>query len=114
MINIQSRNLIFLVALLTAGNSLSNVRVSDDAVRRALEEALNKPIGSSISVEDMAIITSLYVNERRITDLTGLETAIELRSLHAANNDITNLTPLVGLARITELHLPENRTKIPA
>ena len=80
----------------------------DDNLRRAVEEALSKPPGATITKAELATlreINGLYYN---IVDLTGLEFATDLEFLSLGGNAITDLTPLAGLTNLTALRLGGN------
>ena len=59
------------------------VNIPDANLDAALHQALNKPTGA-ITDTDLASLTSLAVESRGITDLTGLEYAINLTMLDLA------------------------------
>ena len=54
-------------------------------------------------------LTKLEADERKITDLTGLEQATELTELNLANNQISDITPLSQLTKLTNLNLSSNQ-----
>ncbi|NQV32742.1 MAG: leucine-rich repeat domain-containing protein, partial [Phycisphaeraceae bacterium] len=88
--------------------------IPDENLRSALMEALG--IWWEPTQEDLRWVTSLYFElpsiperrERWITDLTGLEAAVNLRSLNLRYNHVTDLSPLQGLTQLTQLNLSEN------
>ncbi|MCL0049670.1 leucine-rich repeat domain-containing protein, partial [Peptococcaceae bacterium] len=80
----------------------------DPNLEAAVRSALGKPTGD-ITKEDMAKLTNLVARERRITDLSGLEYAVNLTWLNLWGNQITDITPLAGLTNLTTLHLPNNQ-----
>ena len=88
--------------------------IPDENLKRALMEALG--IWWEPTQEDLMWVTSLYFElpgiperrERWITDLTGLEAAVNLRSLNLRYNHVTDLSPLQTLTRLTHLNLSEN------
>lgn len=82
-----------------------------------LKSAVEKALGvADPTPEDMLALTELrfkgnpYREERSITDLTGLETARNLKTLALENNHhINNLSVLSQLTRLQELDLSWNR-----
>ena len=95
-----------LLAPLTASAQI--VTIPDANLRAAINEALDKPENARITHEEMLTLTGLDADNRGITDLTGLETATNLRELALRDNLISDLTPLASLTRLRELHLSNN------
>ncbi|MCY3553230.1 MAG: leucine-rich repeat domain-containing protein [Candidatus Poribacteria bacterium] len=85
------------------------VYIPDANLRTAIEEALGKAPGASITTEDMARLTGLEADERDIRDLTGLEYAINLERIEFRRNEISDLSPLAGLIRLDNIKLRGNR-----
>ena len=81
----------------------------DPALRAAVEEALGKAPGATISDEEMASLTTLWVWGRDIADLTGLDLATSLEVLGLGSGRIEDLTPLSDLTVLRSLELPLNR-----
>ena len=76
------------------------------AVRKSLRLAEESPITN----HDMLNLVSLRSsNSSQITDLTGLEYALNLKRLPLGNNQIVDLTPLSELKYIRYLHLGRNQ-----
>ena len=94
------------------------VDIPDSNLRAAVETALGKAPGATITVADMATLTRLEARNANITDLTGLEFATNLTSLDLGpekvanewrnSNAVKDLSPLAGLTQLTLLHLPGN------
>ncbi|MCL0068011.1 stalk domain-containing protein, partial [Peptococcaceae bacterium] len=61
----------------------------DANLEAAIRDALRKPTGD-ITKEDMAKLTKLKAWKRGITDLSGLEYAVNLTSLYLKHNQITD------------------------
>ncbi len=80
----------------------------DAALRAAVEEALGKAPGAAISADDMAELQALTAYSRGIRDLTGLESATNLRWLDLLENSISDLSPLSGLTGLESLKLEHN------
>ena len=96
----RSQTFLAIFALAIASNLLANVHIADDAIRETIEEMLGKSPGEVISEAEMATVTWLDVTGRGVSDLTGLETATELRELFLRDNEITDLTPLSDLTNL--------------
>ena len=94
------------LAPLTA--SAQVVSIPDANLRAAINEALGKPENARITHEEMLTLTELFADNRGITDLTGLETATNLRDLALRDNLISDLTPLESLTRLRQLALSNN------
>ena len=87
---------------------------------RAIEQALGKAPGAGITVQEMATLIHLEARNANISDLTGLEAATNLTGLYLGaewveaerryinSNSVSNLSPLAGLTKLTELLLHYN------
>ena len=77
------------------------------AIRRALEFAPN----STITQLDMLKLRHIFWKDpdRQITDLTGLELAINLRSISLYNNQISDITLLSKLTKLENLRLTDSQ-----
>ncbi len=94
------------------------ITIPDIYLRAVIEDSLNKEKGEAITAAEMATLTRLEAPNSRIRDLTGIEYATELTVLnlgavfingnHINSNDITDISPLSGLTRLTELYLHRN------
>ena len=85
------------------------VNIPDANLRAAIETALGKAAGATITVADMETLTAgLTARDANISNLTGLEHATNLRWLDFINNNISDLSPLSGLINLTDLVLDEN------
>ncbi len=81
----------------------------DLALREAVREALALPAGVPLTKDLMQDLDIFIAEGRGISDLTGLEYAINLREANLGDNSITDLRPLANLIHLEELGLPENR-----
>ena len=95
--------LMYLTLLLTATAQV--IDLPDPNLRAAVEKALGKASGATITTADMATLTRLDANEAGISDLTGLEHATNLRDLHLWRNSVSDLSSLAGLTKLTGLYL---------
>ena len=84
------------------------VDIPDLNLRAAVEAALGKAAGDTITTNDMANLTHLEAKEAGIRDLTGLEHATKLTRLKLGDNAITDISVLAGLTNLTELSLAHN------
>ena len=94
------------------------ITIPDVHLRAVIEDSLNKARGEAITAAEMAMLTRLEAPNSRVRDLTGIEYATELTVLnlgavsingtHINSNDITDLSPLSGLVKLTELYLHRN------
>ncbi|MCL0106654.1 leucine-rich repeat domain-containing protein [Peptococcaceae bacterium] len=80
----------------------------DANLEAAIRDALRKPTGDITKV-DMAELINLEADRRGITNLSGLEYAVNLTSLQLEDNQITDITPLAGLTNLTKLSLEDNQ-----
>ena len=98
----------FLKTLLETTTVENRLYIFDPNLRTEIEKALGKTLGSPITIDDMATLTSLEARFDDLKDLTGLEFATNLTSLNLYYNDIKDLSPLAGLTNLTWLHLQNN------
>ena len=84
------------------------VEIPDKHLASAIKEVFGMPPNSNLTFHDMRDITILDVHNRQITDLKGLEHAINMSKLYASGNSISDISPLLGLTELTELHLSDN------
>ena len=86
------------------------VTIPDANLRAAIEAALGKASGATITVADMKTLTELPVPGADISDLTGLEFAANLTGLNLQYNyGITDVSPLSGLTNLKTFILGCNR-----
>ncbi|MDE0109166.1 MAG: leucine-rich repeat domain-containing protein [Bryobacterales bacterium] len=83
--------------------------IPDASLRAALEKALGKATGETITVAELqAMSGDLDLRELGIADLSGLELVAGITAIHLGANAITDLSPLGGLSNLTVLNLREN------
>ena len=89
----------------------SPVTIPDANLRAAIEGALAKAGGSPITVAEMRTLTGrLDLQGLDISDLTGLESAVNARALWLNNNRrITDVAVLSALTNLVDLSLDGNR-----
>ena len=87
---------------------LTPVDIPDSNLRTAIEKALGKASGVTITTEDMKSLYELEAPNASITDLTGLEHATNLTLLNLSDNSISDISPLAGLNNLAELYLSDN------
>ena len=80
----------------------------DPALRAAVEEALGKSPGATITPEDLASLESLWASYREVQNLDGLEQAVNLKWLGLAGNEVDDLEPLSELAQLRTLDIRAN------
>ena len=84
------------------------VNIPDANLRAVVEKALGKASGNTITVSDIAKLTSLKASNLNISDLTGLEGATNLTELWLGGNNISDLSPVSGLTNLRRLYLNYN------
>ena len=105
----------FLKELIAAESSNRLVHVPDTNLRAAFEFIFGKTRGSPIHVFEMESLTSLYIRNYQIRDLTGFEFATNLAVLNLGSaqsgttfsnsNSLADLTPLAGMTKLETLRL---------
>ena len=94
---------------LVSGKQDSVIVVFNDThLEQAVREALAKPTGD-IYDTDMATLISFTAEDDSISDLTGLEYAVNLKELDLNYNQIANITSLQGLDSLIQLELSANK-----
>ncbi|WP_226529247.1 leucine-rich repeat domain-containing protein [Metabacillus niabensis] len=75
-----------------------------------LEKALQKQFGleRKIVESDMKHLKELSLERKRITDLTGLETATNLEYLYLSTNKVSNISQLASLQNLKYVYLDGN------
>ena len=84
------------------------VNIPDPNLRTAVENALRKASGATITGADMATLTRLSATESNISDLTGLEHATNLTRLLLDHNCISDISAVADLTNLTNLWLHHN------
>ena len=76
-----------------------------------ITEALGKAPGVAVTVKEMARLEWIQANGKGIRDLRGIEYAVNAGSIELAFNEISDLSPLTGLAKgkLNSLWLSFNR-----
>ena len=87
----------------------ASVHIPDPNLRAAIAEALGKSPNASTTLGDMETLESIIANDAGISDLTGLEFAINVSSLTFERNQISDLAPLSRLRNLYELGLAGNQ-----
>jgi Leucine-rich repeat (LRR) protein len=88
--------------------AVSEVHFNDSNLETEIRKALNKLTGT-ITASDLSTLTSFSTDNKNISDLTGLEYAVNLTDLDLHSNQIQNISPLSGLNKLTSLSLYDNR-----
>ena len=102
--------LAILAASLAPGAAAQTAAISipDTGLRGAVESALGKQPGEAITEGDMALMGILDASYAGITQLDGLQHAVNLRALYLQGNSISDASSLAGLARMQVLFLHGN------
>ena len=84
------------------------VSIPDANLAAVVREALDLAPGDAISQLDMLRLGGLEANGRQITDLTGLEYAVNLKELRLGDNQISDIRPLEESTILEWLELYNN------
>ena len=84
------------------------VNIPDANLRAAVEKALGKTSGTTITAEEMATLTRLEAHNISIRELTGLAFATNLEEIRCNNSLISDLSPLARLLRLRVIELRDN------
>ena len=88
--------------------AVDKVNIPDPNLRRVIAKTLNKPVDGRLTQEDMKRLGELRVLRQPIRNLTGLEFAINLKSLVLRINGIRDVSPLANLINLEKLVLADN------
>ena len=96
-----------------AASPSATVTIADASLRGALETALGKSAGATITQGDMAklerVPSALMSNQlSNVASLSGINHAVNLQRLEIGAGTISDLSPLSGLTSLTRLWLNEN------
>jgi len=95
-----------LILVCGAVSAQGAVFFADENLKTAIQDALF--IWWDPTEQDMRWETRFSLTYEGITDLTGIETAINLQYLNLRGNQVTDVSPLEALTQLTELNLSEN------
>ena len=92
-----------------AASPATAVTIADTNLRSAMETALGKSAGATITQLDMAGLTGEFrASSWGISDLTGIGYAVNLRALNLYGNSISDVSALGSLASLESLQLGGN------
>ena len=86
----------------------SPVTIPDANLRAAIAAVLGKARGATITAAEIARMNRLVANNVGISDLTGLEFAVNLKWLYLSGNNISDVSTLSGLTNLRLLYLSGN------
>ena len=84
------------------------INISDPYLRAEVLTALGKPKNDPITPSEMITLIRLEAQNANISDLTGLEFAINLKHLYLPQNSVSDVSAVAGLTNLTELVLWDN------
>ena len=94
--------------LVPAVVSAQVVEIPDLNLRAVIAEALNKAPGDAITRAEMETLVELWAPNWDITDLRGIEFAINLTGLDLGGNNISDISPVASLTNLHWLALWHN------
>ena len=86
------------------------VGIPDPGLRTAIADRLNLPRDTPFTYDHMLSMVHLDADGLNISDLTGLNTAINLRSLELRYNNLRDITPLGVLTNLRSILLNDGNT----
>jgi putative cell wall-binding protein len=89
----------------------AKVDFPDQNLKWVVGDVLGKDEDETIYKSDILNITSLYADDEWITDLTGLEYFTNLKTLHLENNSLDKVTALTKLTNLRVLDLENTGLK---
>jgi hypothetical protein len=100
--------LIILVVLFAICVTATVVHFPDPGLEAAIRDAIDKPTGDILQ-SDLVWLKTLAAGNRSISDLTGIESCVNLTRLELNGSQISDLTPLAGLTNLGRLELIGNQ-----
>ena len=97
----------FFAAFPASSTAQEVIHFSDAQLETAVRQALGQPAGV-LTTADLIRLETLDASRRNITDLSGLEYALNLRYLNLYENEVEDLSSLAGLTRLKILDLTNN------
>jgi hypothetical protein len=91
-----------LVANFSGGGSAG---ITDTLLRAAVVKRLGLTAGSDPSTADLARLTDLTVTDAKLSQLTGLEAAVNLTKLVISGTAVRDLAPITGLSKLATLEI---------
>ncbi len=88
--------------------SRTRVDVTDAALRQAINAALGRGALDQLNRGELGQLITLDISNRGVTSLNGLQYAINLTSLNASNNLISDTSPISGLTQLASINLAGN------
>ena len=98
----------FMMLSITCGASAQEAWMPDANLRQVIRESLELPDDVLFTQLEIKRLTELDAQDRQITNLTGLEHAINLTWLNLGVNEIRDLSPLAGLIHLEYLWIYVN------
>ena len=86
------------------------VSIADGALRGRIEAALGKAPGEPVGANELAALEVLNARDAGVTDLAGLEGAVNLTGLDLGGNAVRDLRPLASLPALASLSLDATGT----
>lgn len=80
---------------------------NDTALEANIAQQLGVAVGE-ITVADMETLVTIKYNDTNISDLTGLEYAVNATKIDLDKNNISDLRPIAELTKLVELNVSEN------
>jgi len=108
----STRTLLLAIVLLLSVSAVwagedDPVYFADENLKQAIKDRLG--ITTDPTEGEMATLTYLFAENRGIKNLTGIEYALILERLNLSGNQISDISPLEGLANLIVLRLPSNQ-----
>ena len=101
-------------ALVVPGGTAAGppVSIPDPALRGRIAAALGKAAADAVGVHELGALVVLDARDAGVTDLTGLEHAVNLEGLDLGHNPLADLRPLWSLTALRRLNLDGTRVDL--
>ena len=84
------------------------VYIPDPNFRVIIEVLLNKPEGAPITKAEMATLERIQAEDKNISNITGLECAVNIVNLKLNGNSISDISPIANLKSLGALQMSKN------
>lgn len=100
--------LVTALTLLTTISAAQVVEIPDPALRFGIRQALELPQGSPITQQDMKQLTFMSYHDSSLSNLSGIEHAVNLEHLYLSRHNISDISSLSGLTELRSLMINSN------
>jgi len=98
-----------MVLLVTLSACSPIVIIPDKALESAIRAEIRKPLSIFLTKRDLAEVRTLNAAELNITNLEGLQYCVNLNRLNLTSNVVREIGQIANLTKLVQLHLANNQ-----